>query len=173
MEIKMKAVWIGEVPSTPLGLVWVALSDKGLVAVEWQTSQAEFIHRLEQRGFSPAVYDSKRSAEAARQIAEYLDGARQAFDLPVDWGVMKPFQEQALRLTYAIPFGQVSTYGKIARQMGKPHAARAVGRAEATNPMPLVIPCHRVIGADGELHGYSGPGSIGTKAWLLSLEGRA
>jgi len=167
----MKAVWIGEVSSTPLGLIWVAVSEVGLVSVEWQISQEEFIHGLEQRGFSPALYDTQRSGEAARQIAGYLGGKTQTFDLPIDWTVMKPFQEQALRATYAIPYGQVSTYGDIARQIGKPRAARAVGRAEATNPMPLVIPCHRVIGTDGELHGYGGPGGIGTKAWLLNLEG--
>ena len=167
----MKAVWIGQVSSTPLGLIWVAVSEVGLVSVEWQVSQEEFIHRLEQRGFSPALYDTQRSGEAARQIATYLEGKTQAFDLPIDWTVMKPFQEQALRATYAIPYGQVATYGEIARQIGKPRAARAVGRAEATNPMPLVIPCHRVIGTDGELHGYGAPGGIGTKAWLLDLEG--
>lgn len=168
----MKTVWILETTSTPLGPIWVAVSEQGLVSVEWQISQAEFIHRLEQRGFGPVLYDAQRAGEAARQIAAYLDGKIRTFDLPIDWSAMRPFQEKALRATYAIPFGQISTYAEIARQIGKPRAARAVGRAEATNPMPLVIPCHRVIGTDGALHGYGGPGGIGTKAWLLRLEGR-
>ena len=81
-----------------------------------------------------------------------------------------PFQVEALQATYNIAFGQVATYKEIAHQIGKPRAARGVGRAEATNPMPLVIPCHRVIGSDGGLHGYGGRGGLRTKAWLLRLE---
>jgi methylated-DNA-[protein]-cysteine S-methyltransferase len=71
----------------------------------------------------------------------------------------------------AIPYGHVTTYGDLARQLGVPRAARAVGRAQATNPMPLVIPCHRVIGSDGGLHGYGAGDGLQTKAWLLHLEG--
>ena len=84
---------------------------------------------------------------------------------------MTSFQLQVLHLTYHIPYGQTSTYKDIAIQVGKPNAARAVGRVEATNPIPLVIPCHRVLGSDGSLHGYGGPGGIKLKAWLLQLEG--
>jgi methylated-DNA-[protein]-cysteine S-methyltransferase len=83
---------------------------------------------------------------------------------------MSPFQVQALQLTLNIPYGQTSTYKEIALRLGKPLSARAVGRAEATNPIPLVIPCHRVLGSDGGLHGYGGPGGIKLKAWLLALE---
>ncbi len=83
---------------------------------------------------------------------------------------MTPFQLQVLHLTTHIPYGQTSTYKDIAIQVGKPNAARAVGRVEATNPIPLVIPCHRVLGSDGSLHGYGGPGGIKLKAWLLQLE---
>jgi O-6-methylguanine DNA methyltransferase len=75
-----------------------------------------------------------------------------------------------LHLTTQIPYGQTSTYKKIAFQLKRPNASRAVGRVEATNPIPLVIPCHRVLGSDGSLHGYGGPGGIKLKAWLLELE---
>jgi O-6-methylguanine DNA methyltransferase len=74
-------------------------------------------------------------------------------------------------VVYAIPYGEVLTYADIAAQIGHPHASRAVGRANATNPMPLVIPCHRVIGRDGKLHGYGGRGGLQTKEWLLRMEG--
>jgi methylated-DNA-[protein]-cysteine S-methyltransferase len=75
-----------------------------------------------------------------------------------------------LRITSQIPYGETRTYQEIAVQIGKQHAARAVGRVEATNPIPLIIPCHRVLGSDGTLHGYGGPGGIKLKAWLLDLE---
>jgi methylated-DNA-[protein]-cysteine S-methyltransferase len=76
-----------------------------------------------------------------------------------------------LKLVYAIPRGETRTYSEIAHQLRRPRAARAVGRANATNPMPIVIPCHRVIGTDGKLHGYGGGEGLKTKAWLLQLEG--
>jgi methylated-DNA-[protein]-cysteine S-methyltransferase len=117
------------------------------------------------------VYDLTRLLTTG-QIREYLAGERREFELDIDLSAMTAFQEAALRLTLAIPYGRVSTYSEIARQMGKPLAARAVGRAEATSPMPLVIPCHRVLGTDGGLHGYGAPGGVKTKAWLLELESR-
>ena len=195
---------IGVLETTPLGPVWVAVSERGLVAVEigegderrracpepcpersegaseatddeWVTVEGrivpEVIVRAVRRlGFGQVIVDQERTGEALRQIAGYLQGKRQVFDLPIDWSVLTSFQEQALRATYAIPCGQTTTYGAIARGLGKPRAARAVGRAEATNPMPLVIPCHRVLGADGGLHGYGAGRGLETKAWLLELE---
>ena len=89
----------------------------------------------------------------------------------MDWSVLTPFQAEVLQAVYTIPYGRLLTYKDIAEQIGKPGAVRAVGRANATNPMPIIIPCHRVLGADGKLHGYSAPGGLETKAWLLRLEG--
>jgi len=172
-------IYIGAADATLLGTIWVALSERGLAAVEIQGDQENFIRSLEglfsKQGTSylpEIVYDASRTAEATAQLTEYLAGQRRSFDLPIDWSVMPAFQQRALQMVYAIPYGQVITYGEIARQIGSPRAFRAVGRANATNPMPLVIPCHRVLGADGGLHGYGAPGGLQTKAWLLELEGR-
>lgn len=164
-------VYIGKLDSTPLGPIWVAVSGRGLVAVHVGSTDDALVHFVEKLGFTEIHMDPQLTASALGQISEYLEGKRQTFDIPIDWSVMTPFQGQALRATFAIPYGQVTTYGDLARQLGAPRAARAVGRAQATNPMPLVIPCHRVIGADGGLHGYGTGEGLKTKAWLLRLEG--
>lgn len=108
----------------------------------------------------------------ASQVMEYLAGERKVFKLPIDWSFMTPFQQKVLRVVYAIPYGQYKTYGDIAALVNKPGAARAVGSANAHNPVPLVIPCHRVVGTDRKLHGFSAPGGLATKEWLLRLEGQ-
>lgn len=108
---------------------------------------------------------------AKQQISEYLAGRRETFDLSLDWCGMTAFQAEVLRLTLAIPFGETRTYGELANALGKPAASRAVGSALARNPMPLLIPCHRVVASSGALTGYSAAGGIATKAWLLEMEG--
>jgi methylated-DNA-[protein]-cysteine S-methyltransferase len=84
---------------------------------------------------------------------------------------MSEFQRRVLNIALKIPRGKVLTYGDVAKAIGKPQASRAVGQALGHNPVPIVIPCHRVLGADGSLHGYSAGGGLQTKAWLLQLEG--
>jgi O-6-methylguanine DNA methyltransferase len=166
----MKQAWFGGREINPVGLVWTAVSTGGLVAVELGSDQNAIIRTIQRLGFDQISLDSERTADALEQIAEYLAGQRKSFDLLIDWSVLKPFQAQALHATFEIPYGEVRTYGELARTLGKPRATRAVGRAEATNPMPLVIPCHRLIGADGKLHGYGTGNGLETKAWLLMLE---
>ena len=117
------------------------------------------------------MYASERLEGVIGQVAEYLQGSRQNFDIKIDWSVMSSFQREVLQEVYNIPFGITRTYGDIAVRLGNPGAMRAVGRANAMNPIPIVIPCHRVLGADGRLHGYSAPGGVETKAWLLRREG--
>ncbi len=108
-----------------------------------------------------------------QQLTEYFYAGRRHFDLPIDWRAMQPYQEQVLKACYSIPYGQTRTYGELAIQTGKGlEAARAVGSIMASNPIPIVIPCHRVVGKDGKLHGYGSPGGVEDKALLLKLEGQ-
>jgi methylated-DNA-[protein]-cysteine S-methyltransferase len=167
------SVTIGEIAPTLLGPIWVAVDERGLAAVAYLDSAEEMAQYVTQLGFSRISQETTKTSEARRQIGEYLAGERRQFDLDIDWSAMAPFQRRALQIVFSIPYGSVITYGEIARRLGKPAAARAVGRANATNPMPLVIPCHRVIGSDGGLHGYGGRGGIPTKAWLLQMEQKA
>jgi methylated-DNA-[protein]-cysteine S-methyltransferase len=171
METAGKTAWIGELRGTPLSPLWAAVSDRGLVAVGFPEERGNFTQQLGRMGFDHIITDPDRIQPVLAQIGEYLDGRRKGFDLPIDWSVMTLFQQQALSETCAIPHGQTATYGEIASRIGRPRAARAVGRAQATNPMPLVIPCHRVLGADGGLHGYGAGEGLKTKEWLLKLEG--
>lgn len=167
----MDTLYIGQTGETPLGRFWLAASDLGLVAVEWGLTQAEFAAWISRRFKRAVELAPLFVGEAETQLLEYLSGERQVFTLSVDWTVMRQFQQAVLHATHEIPYGETRTYKEIAVHIGRPHAARAVGRAEATNPMPLVIPCHRVIGTDNKLHGYGMAEGLKTKAWLLTLEG--
>jgi len=109
--------------------------------------------------------------EAQKMVKNYFKGKKVAFDLPLDRSGFSSFQEQVYALTKMIPYGEVKTYGKIALGIGKPKASRAVGAALSQNPLPLFIPCHRVIRKDGGLGGFSCPDGVRMKTTLLTLEG--
>ena len=167
----MQTIFIGSTGPTSIGELWVAVSENGLVAVEFPTTQNDFIIWLEKHHGATIEFVPDKVRDALMQLCEYAGGQRREFDLPIDWTVLSKFQRRALRITAAIPYGQTRTYKEIAIELGNPRAARAVGRAEATNPMPVVLPCHRVVGADGKLHGYGAGAGLDTKSWLLKLEG--
>ncbi|MGL4174386.1 MAG: methylated-DNA--[protein]-cysteine S-methyltransferase [Actinomycetota bacterium] len=109
--------------------------------------------------------------DAIKQLHEYFTGARDTFDLPLD-PVGSPFQRQVWQALNRIPYGQKATYAEVAVEVGRPGAARAVGGANGRNPLPVVVPCHRVVGSSGALTGYGGPHSegIAMKRWLLDHE---
>lgn len=108
--------------------------------------------------------------EAVRQLEEYFAKERTAFDLPLDWsGASTGFQRDVLERLLGIEYGHVASYGQIARDVGKPDMARAVGQAVGANPIPIVVPCHRVVASDGSLTGFGG--GLTAKAELLKLEG--
>lgn len=161
---------LGDLRHTPVGNLRLVVSDLGLVAVEWATAQPD-LDRILRRLARPVREDQGRVEPYAEQVFQYLTAQRRGFSFAIDWSVLRPFQRTVLEAVYAIPYGETRTYAEIAAQVGRPNAYRAVGRANATNPMPLVIPCHRVIGADGKLHGYGGGDGLPTKEWLLHLEG--
>ncbi len=173
--MKKMTVWIGSVSTAQLGEVWVAFSEHGLVTVEFGVGRQGFETSVQKQvGIlpGPASGAAKTAVEEALcELVEYLEGQRRQFTFPIDWSILRSdFQRAALQIVAAIPYGETRTYGGIAAQMGCPQSPRAVGRANATNPMPLVVPCHRVVGSDGKLHGYGGWGGLKTKQWLLDLE---
>jgi methylated-DNA-[protein]-cysteine S-methyltransferase len=165
---------IGKLENTPVGTIWVAASTEGLAAVSLWDDEAKFLAEVAQlTGEAPdaTAAPGPHLVTALTELDAYLRGELREFSARINWSIMKPFQREALELVCAVPYGRTTTYGAIANQLGKPGAVRAVGRANATNPLPIIIPCHRVLGADGKLHGYGARGGLETKAWLLRLEG--
>jgi len=164
-------LWLAAIAPTPLGPITCALTGTGLAAVYF-AGKTEVTQQLE--GSAPAPDDdvSVQLCAAREQIAAYLRGELTHFDLPIDWRRCSVFQRQVLEVVTTISYGQVMTYAQIAAALGNPKAVRAVGGAVARNPIPLVVPCHRVISQQGKMRGYSGRGGIKTKAWLLQMEGQ-
>jgi methylated-DNA-[protein]-cysteine S-methyltransferase len=155
---------------SPLGRLLVAVTRRGLARVAFaEEDQQEVLGRLA-RELSPRILESaKATDEIRRELDEYFARERIAFDVPVDRRLIHGIARDVLRATARIPFGGVATYGEVARRIGRPRAARAVGNALGSNPIPIVIPCHRVLRAGGDLGGYGG-GPI-RKQHLLRLEG--
>ena len=155
---------------SPIGELWVAVTPRGLACIAFDGEDREVLARRFASVLSPRVLSASRMTEdARRQLDEYFDGRRQRFDLRLDRRLMTPFAREVLGATARVPFGEVATYGAVAARIGKPKAARAVGAALGSNPIPIVVPCHRVVGASGTLTGYAG--GLERKAFLLHFEG--
>lgn len=154
---------------SPLGAVFVAATERGLCAVDFGRSESEFFEKLDPR--ARLEKNSPEVKRALEQLRAYFSGARFNFDLPVDLSSLTPFQRAVLKTACRIVPGQVRTYHQVAKEMGRPKSSRPVGQALARNPVPIVIPCHRVIASDGTLGGYSGGSGLEAKRWLLRLEG--
>ena len=155
---------------SPVGSVWIAKSRKGICAVGLGDDQPDGFFDLLARYVDkqPPRKDKKALTPALTQLREYFSRIRREFDLELDIDGT-PFQTAVWNQTSTIPYGATSTYGEIASRLKRPHAARAVGAALGANLLPILIPCHRVIGADDKLVGYRG--GIEIKAALLQLEG--
>ena len=158
-----------DVVDTPVGPLFVAASTQGLAAISFQPDPEDQLERLA-RIAGPAVLRSPRSIDTARrELDEYFEGRRRAFDLALDLRALPPFTVSVLHELARVPYGETTTYGALAAAVGRPRAARAVGTVMNRNRIPIVLPCHRVVGSSGDLVGYAG--GIDMKIALLELEG--
>src|SRR5581483_9860064 len=153
-----------DVVDSPVGPLHVASTDQGLCRISYRDDDWEdgLARRFGVRVLHAALDDVRR------ELDEYFAGTRRVFDLPIDLRVA-PFHESVLRELAHVPYGQTDTYGALAARVGRPKAARAVGTVMNRNPIPIVLPCHRIVGANGALTGYAG--GLEVKRALLELEG--
>jgi methylated-DNA-[protein]-cysteine S-methyltransferase len=158
-------IWHG-----PTGCLGLVAEGERLLEIVSEPAADAVLEQIARRYPQARVQAAGVIAEALQQLDDYFHGRRRHFDLPLKMDRLPPFTAKVLRILAQVPYGTTLTYGELAALAGAPHAARAVGRAMATNPFPIVIPCHRVLVAGGRLGGYSGGGGIVTKEWLLRFE---
>ncbi len=155
---------------SPFGDLLLAATPRGLVRINYLSmeSEADALTRLAER-ISPRVLEAPvRLDGVRRELDEYFAGSRRSFDLPLDWRLTRGFSRQVLRATAAIPYGSTASYAKVAKRAGSARAYRAAGNALHHNPLPVVVPCHRVLQTNGSLGGYAG--GLEVKELLLALE---
>lgn len=157
---------------SPVGRLLIAATERGLVRVAFEREGHEAVLQALADRLSPRILEAPaRLGSAAREIEEYFEGVRTRFDLPLDLSLSAGFRRTVLAHLGEIPFGATESYTEVARAVGNPKAVRAVGTACATNPLPVVVPCHRVLRSDGSLGGYIG--GLDAKTALLALEAAA
>ena len=156
---------------TPLGTVLVGATSEGLVRVGLPIEAEDALLAELAERVSPRLLFASRSAvtEARRQLDEYFERRRHRFEVDLDWRLTKGFRRDVLRVTAEIPYGRTASYAQVATQAGRPAAVRAAGTALATNPLPIVVPYHRVLRSGGDIGSYRG--GPAAKAQLLGLEG--
>jgi methylated-DNA-[protein]-cysteine S-methyltransferase len=161
------------VVDSPVGILVAATTAKGLVRLSYaQESGVDPVLETLARRLSPRILEAPMRLDGVRrEIDEYFAGRRMTFDLPVDLTLVGPFTQRVLRATARIPFGETSTYGAVAARAGAPRGARAAGNALGANPIPIVIPCHRVLRTGGAIGGYTG--GLDIKRTLLAVEGHS
>jgi methylated-DNA-[protein]-cysteine S-methyltransferase len=153
---------------SPLGRLVVAVTDRGLVRLAYP-HEADVLEELAD-DLSPRILRLPgRTDEVRRELEEYFEGRRRTFEVPVDWVLTRGFTRRVLRAAARIPFGKLSTYREVATKAGSDRAYRAAGNALGSNPIPIVVPCHRVVHSGGGLGGYTG--GLERKEFLLTLEG--
>ncbi len=155
---------------SPVGSLLVATTERGLCRVSFDPEPERELDELARLHGTRVLRSARPLDDARRELDEYFDHRRTTFDLRVDVAGLPAFQRKVLTELARIPYGEVATYGGLAAKIGKPRAARAVGGALNRNPIPIVLPCHRIVGASGKLVGYAG--GLERKRALLALEGR-
>jgi methylated-DNA-[protein]-cysteine S-methyltransferase len=155
---------------SPFGTLLLAATKRGLVRVAFPEESVDAtLERLALR-ISPRIVEAPAPLEPMRrELEEYFEGRRRQFELPLDWTLVGPFGRRVLRVTSEIPYGGVLSYAEVATDAGSPRGSRAAGNALGSNPIPIVVPCHRVLRSGGALGGYGG--GLERKRWLLELEG--
>ncbi len=158
-----------DVLDSAVGPLWVAVGPAGVAAIHFGREPGEAELRRLVRAFGPGIVpDARRTTRVFRELDQYFAGRRRSFEVAFDLRGLTPFQLRVLRATSRLPYGQVATYAEVARRAGNDRASRATGAAVGANPIPIVVPCHRVIASDGTLGGYGG--GLHVKRRLLLLE---
>lgn len=160
--------------NSPWGPLLAATTNRGLVKLGYPEEDVETVLERLARRVSPRIVEAdagsdRRLDALQRELDEYFDGRRRAFELPLDWTLVGPFGRRVLGVTSEIPYGGVLSYAEVAAEAGSPRGSRAAGNALGANPIPIVIPCHRVLRSGGALGGYGG--GLDRKRFLLELEG--
>jgi methylated-DNA-[protein]-cysteine S-methyltransferase len=157
---------------SPLGTLVAASTPRGLACLSYEDHDGgvdAVLERLAER-ISPRILEAPAKLDVVRrELDEYFEHRRETFDVPIDWALYSPFGRRVLQATAKIPFGATASYGQVAARAGNPKASRAAGRALGANAIPIIVPCHRVIGTSGRLTGYTG--GMHRKEALLRLEG--
>ena len=153
---------------SPLGPLVAAATPKGLALLHYGEDD-EALQEIASKISPRVLHAPARLDDVRRELDEYFEGKRRHFDFKIDWRLMGPFQQKVLKATYRIPFGKVATYRDVAAKAGAPKGSRAAGNALGANPIPIVVPCHRVVRTGGGLGGYTG--GLHRKEFLLELEG--
>jgi O-6-methylguanine DNA methyltransferase len=167
----MRSIAFDVLNGTPVGDLMVAVSENGVLALRFGGGEEAFCLNLKDRYGVEARRDPARVAGVLEQLSEYFEGSRDEFELEYDLDKLTPFQQEVLEALQDVPQGDWVTYRELAERIGRARASRAVGQALGRNPIPILIPCHRVIASDGSLGGYSGVGGVETKRKLLEFEG--
>jgi len=157
--------------NSPIGKIYIAAVKEGVVKISFSNESPQELEKYCQKYIGAGIREgTEYTRDAKEQILKYLEGKSQSLDFPVIH-LNSPFRKKVLEAERNIPYGETRSYGEVAEMVNNPRASRAVGSANAENPLPLYFPCHRIISSNGSLGGYGG--GLGVKKYLLDLEAKS